>query len=223
MLSWLPKNVSTYGGDMDSIIYLIYYIVLIWFVLTYGAIIYFLFRYRRRTAQRAVYIHGNTFRQYSWILGLGVIILGLDLWIDARGDAVWHKVKIDRPPAAVQVRVTAKQFNWEVLYPGPDKTFDTEDDLQIDGQLHVPVDQVVHVDLTSKDVIHSFFLPNLRLKQDAMPGRHIPIWFEATEAGEYIWPCAELCGTGHTGMRGSLTVHTRENYEAWVKEQWPAS
>ncbi len=223
MLRWLPENVSTFGADIDSLLYLIYYIVTIWFVLTYGAIIYFLIRYRRRPNQRAVYVHGNTFRQYAWILVLGLIVVVLDVGIDIRGAEVWHKVKLNVPPADVQVRVTAKHFNWEVLHPGPDGKFDTQDDHQIDGQLHVPVNKVVHVTLTSKDVIHSFFLPHLRLKQDAMPGRSILVWFEATKPGEYPWPCAELCGTGHTGMLGRLTVHTPETYKEWVTEQWPAS
>lgn len=223
MLSWLPENVSTFGADIDGLIYLIYYIVLLWFVLTYGAIIYLLIRYRRRAGQPATYVHGNTLRQYGWILILGVIVVLMDVWVDIRGEEVWHKIKLSQPPADVHVRVTAKQFNWEVLYPGPDGKFDTEDDLQVDGNLDVPVDKVVHVTLTSKDVIHSFFLPHLRLKQDAMPGRNILVWFEATKTGEYPWPCAELCGTGHTGMVGRLTVHTPEAYKAWVEEQWPAS
>jgi cytochrome c oxidase subunit 2 len=168
-------------------------------------------------------VHGNTFRQYAWILVLGLIVVILDIGIDIRGEEVWNKVKLHVPAADVQVRVTGKQFNWEVLHPGPDGKFDTQDDRQIDGQLHVPVNKVVHITLTSKDVIHSFFLPHLRLKQDAMPGRDIVVWFEATKPGEYPWPCAELCGTGHTGMVGSLTVHTPETYKAWVAEQWPAS
>jgi cytochrome c oxidase subunit 2 len=219
MLSWLPENVSTFGADVDSVLYLIYYIVAVWFVLTYGAIIYFLIRYRRRPGQRAIYVHGNTFRQYAWILVLGLIVVLLDIGIDIHGEEVWQKVKLRVPPADIQVRVTAKQFNWEVLHPGPDGVFDTQDDHQIDGQLDVPVNKVVHVTLTSKDVIHSFFLPHLRLKQDAMPGRNILVWFEATKPGEYDWPCAELCGTGHTGMVGRLTVHTPETYKAWTAEQ----
>ena len=223
MLSWLPKNVSTFGGDVDSIFYLIYYIVAVWFVLTYGAIIYCLIRYRRRPGQRAVYVHGNTARQYGWILGLGVVVLLLDVGIDVRGERVWEKIKGHLPDPAVQVQVTGKQFIWEVVYPGPDGKFATADDRRLDGELHVPVHQVVHVTLASKDVIHSFFLPHLRLKQDAMPGHTITLWFEATEPGDYPIPCAELCGPGHTGMLGQLTVHTPEAYEAWVQAQWPSS
>lgn len=223
MFSWLPKNVSTYGGDVDAILSLIYTVVIVWFFLTYGAIITFLVRYRRRPGHKATYVTGNTLRQYGWVLVLGLIVLLIDIGIDMRGEEVWAKVKRQAPPPDVQVRVTAKQFQWEVRYPGPDGQFDTVDDRRIDGDVHVPVHKVVQVHLTAKDVIHSFFVPNLRLKQDAMPGRLIKLWFEATEAGVYPIPCAELCGTGHTGMQGKLTVHTPEAYEAWIKKQWPAS
>jgi cytochrome c oxidase subunit 2 len=72
-------------------------------------------------------------------------------------------------------------------------------------------------------VIHSFFLPHLRLKQDAVPGREIEAWFEATKPGRYELPCAELCGFGHSGMKGWLTVHSPDEYQKWVKNQWPSS
>jgi cytochrome c oxidase subunit 2 len=217
----MPENVSTYGGDVDALFSLIYVIVSVWFVLTYGAIIYVLIRYRRRRNPHARYLLGNTPAQYGWLLALGLVVLGLDIGIDHRGAAVWDKIKTRVPPSDVQVRVTAQQFSWEVRYPGPDGQFDTVDDVQINGELHVPVQKVVQVTLTSKDVIHSFFLPNLRLKQDAMPGRNITLWFQATKPGVYPLPCAELCGFGHTGMMGRLLVHTSEEYEAWRQKRWP--
>jgi cytochrome c oxidase subunit 2 len=138
-------------------------------------------------------------------------------------EPIWGKIKQEVPPTNIQVRVTAKQFNWEFLYPGPDGKFDTGDDLLLDNELHVPVNRVVQVFLTSKDVIHSFFLPHLRMKQDTLPGRVIQGWFEATKTGVYEIPCAELCGFGHSGMLGHLTVHSGGDYEKWVKEQWPQS
>jgi cytochrome c oxidase subunit 2 len=116
--------------------------------------------------------------------------------------------------------VNGKQFNWDMTYPGPDGEWGTDDDLQLENQLHVPVNEVVHIRLTADDVIHSFFVPQLRLKQDALPGRFINMWFEATKPGTYEIPCAELCGFGHSGMLGYLTVHTEEDYAAWVSERW---
>ncbi len=103
MFSWLPKNVSTFGGDIDSLLYLIYYVVSVWFVLTYGVIIYCLIRFRYQPERKAQYIHGNTPRQYGWVLGLGAIVLLLDISIDVRGEQVWQKIKGQLPEADVEV------------------------------------------------------------------------------------------------------------------------
>ena len=124
---------------------------------------------------------------------------------------------------SVEVRLIAKQFNWEFHYPGPDGQFDTLDDKTIDADLHVPVNKVVRVYLRAQDVIHSFYVPVLRLKQDVVPGREIIAWFEATKTGEYEIPCAELCGPGHSGMLGKLMIYTADDYEKWLQEQWPSS
>lgn len=219
-MNWFPENVSTFGGDIDSLFYLILYITGAWFILTEGLIVYFLIRYRRRQGSKAAYLPGETLHQASWILVPCVVVLVLDLWMDFRGADVWARIKGQVPPGNLVVQVTGKQFNWEILYPGPDGKFGTEDDLQVDNELHVPVNKVVRVVLKSKDVIHSFFLPNLRLKQDAVPGREIQAWFEATKAGEFEIPCAELCGFGHSGMNGKLIVHSEEEYQKWVGERW---
>lgn len=222
-LGWLPENVSTYGSDIDGVIALIYWVTLAWFFLTMGAFVAFLILYRRREGRRATYVQGDRLREAAWILVPLLIVLVLDLWIDFRGAPVWARVKEHIPPTELTIQVTAKQFNWELLYPGPDRTFGTADDVQLDNELHVPVNKPVHVVLKSKDVIHSFFVPTLRLKQDIVPGRAIDAWFEATKPGKYELPCAELCGFGHTGMKGWLYVHSPEEYRNWVKEQWPSS
>lgn len=223
MSNWFPENISTFGGDVDAVFYFIFYITAFWFVLTEGLLFYFLLCYRRRPGRRAAYITGDKFSQLAFLLiPLGIVFV-LDLWIDFRGADVWAKIKGNAPASDIVVRATGKQFNWEFTYPGPDAKFGTEDDLQMDNSLHVPVGKVVHVILTSKDVIHSFFLPHLRLKQDVVPGREIRAWFEAKKPGEYEIPCAELCGFGHSGMNGTLYVHTAEEYQSWLKEQWPKS
>lgn len=219
MLDWLPENISTYGADIDFFFYVIYYLTTGVFILVAGAMVYFLIRYRRREGQKAHYTHGNNTLELVWTGATTVALLLLAIV----SKPVWSEIKETQPPADVEVRVTGKQFNWEVLYPGPDGRFDTEDDYQIDNEVHVPVDSVVHVHLRSKDVIHSFFVPVLRLKQDALPGRTITAWFEATQTGTYEIPCAELCGFGHSGMLGYLHVHSPDEYAAWVEETWPRS
>ncbi|HWP58584.1 MAG TPA: cytochrome c oxidase subunit II [Candidatus Acidoferrales bacterium] len=222
MQNWFPENVSTFGADIDEIFWFIFRITVVWFFITEGLILSFAIKYRRREGQRATYVKGNNRRQLAWILMLGLIVLLLDLWIDIRGAQVWGKIKGQMPSSDLQVQITAKQFNWEIVYPGPDGKLGTGDDLQLENELHVPVGKIVRIVLQSKDVIHSLFLPNLRLKQDAVPGREIHAWFEATKPGKYEMPCAELCGFGHSGMNGWLIVATPEDYEKWAKEHWSA-
>jgi cytochrome c oxidase subunit II len=219
MLSWLPENVSTFGAKIDQIFYLIYYITGATFALVTGLLLCFLILYRHREGRRATYTHGNTTLEIIWTIVPALILVMLAAMSKGR----WDEIKKNVPPGDVDVRVTAKQFNWEIRYPGPDGKFETDDDLQIDNDLHVPVNRVVHVILGSKDVIHSFFVPQLRLKQDALPGRQIVVWFEATKPGTYEIPCAELCGFGHSGMKGSLIVHDPADYEKWLKERWPST
>jgi len=223
MLSWLPENVSTFGGDLDSIFRLIYYIVGVWFVATQAFLIFCLIRYRRREGRRSSHFSGHTLSQAAWILIPCAVVLVLDLWIDYRSHDVWAKVKLTAPKADVVVQITAKQFNWIVTYPGPDGKLGTKDDKKVDNDLHVPVNKVVHVVLRGEDVIHSFYLPHLRLKQDVVPGRNIRAWFQATRPGKFEMPCAELCGFGHSGMKGWLYVHGEADYKEWVQKQWPGS
>lgn len=221
MQRWFPENISTYGGDIDRVFYLIYYIVGFWFVLTLAALLYFVFRYRRRAQGRAAHVRGDRWRELSWILLPAAIVLVLDLGIDAAGARVWEAVKTHFPPGDVHLEVTGKQFNWIVTYPGPDGKLGTADDFTLDNELHVPVGRDIRLTLRSQDVLHSFFLPNVRLKQDAVPGRAIDMWFNATKTGTYELACAELCGFGHYTMRGKLIVGTPEEYDRWIRERSP--
>ena len=219
MLSWLPENVSTFGREVDSLFYLIYYITGTVFLLVTVAMIAFLVMYRQRQGRRAIYSHGNTTLEIVWTVVPAVILILLTFM----SQATWAKIKAHVPPGDIEVQVTGKQFNWEIAYPGPDGKFGTPDDLMVENELHVPVGKVVRVHLLSKDVIHSFYLPNLRLRQDVVPGREILAWFQATKPGKYEIPCSQLCGFGHSGMKGWLYVDTPEDYAKWVKEKWPAS
>ena len=215
---WLPKNVSTYGGQIDSMFHLIYWITSITFIGVAVTLIAFVFTYRHREGRRATYTHGNSTLEIIWTVIPALILVMLGIM--SRG--VWAEIKQTLPAADVTVRVTGRQFAWKFLYPGPDGKFETADDVEIPDEMHVPVNKTVRMEMYAEDVIHSFFVPNLRYKQDVVPGRMIPGWFKATEDGEYEIPCAELCGFGHSGMKGRLFVHTDEGYDAWIKERWPS-
>jgi cytochrome c oxidase subunit II len=214
---WLPQNVSTFGGDIDWVFRLILYVVGFWFVSVQGVLLYFIIRYRRKAGRPAFFNRGETSRELSWVIVPAFVILALDLGIDAAGSSAWEKVKGTPPPSAVTIQVTAKQFNWEFTYPDADGKFGVNA-LSQENELHVPVNKVVRLTLESNDVIHSLFVPNLRLKQDVVPGRKIVAWFEATTPGTYPIACTELCGFGHYSMAASLVVQSESDYQRWLKE-----
>ncbi len=223
-LSWmLPDAVSTFGGEIDSIYYVILWITGIVFVLVEVALITFLIRYRHREGRKAVFTHGSKKAEVVWT----VIPFFIVLFIAFTSNRVWLEVKVaDRthvPANALPLKVTAKQFEWNVTYPGPDGKIDTADDFTKRNQLHLPLDRAVLVELRSEDVIHSFFLPAFRVKQDAVPGMVMHVWFQPTKAGEYVLGCAELCGLGHYRMRGTVTVHERGDFERWEAEEGAAA
>ena len=214
MLQWLPEDVSTFGQEIDSLFYLIYYITAVTFVIVTVLMVVFLIKYRAQPGRRATYTHGNTALEIAWTIAPSILLVILAFV----SRSVWAEIKEHVPPSDVQLQVTAKQFNWEVVYPGPDGKFGTDDDVTMDNDVHVPLGKTVRVLLKSRDVIHSFFVPNLRFKQDAVPGHEIPTWFKVTKPGKYEIPCAELCGFGHSGMRGWLYALPLEEYEAWARD-----
>ena len=215
---WLPENVSSYGEEIDWLFHLIYWITGITAILVFGCLIAFLVIYRDRPGRTATYTHGNTTLEIVWTVVPALILVVLTfLSVPA-----WSKIKMTQPPTDVVIQVTAKQFNWQVAYPGPDGKFGTEDDKRFLDEMHVPMNKPIRVILKSQDVIHSFFVPSFRIKQDAVPGREIAAWFDATKPGKYEWPCAELCGFGHSGMKGWVYVHTPEDYAKWAAENLKA-
>lgn len=217
-ISWmLPPGASTFARDIDWLYYLILIITGVAFVVVEVGLIWFLVKYRERPGRRAHYTHGNNTAEIIWtaIPAVTVVIIGL------LSGGVWNRIKgRDSVPAnAIAYRVHAKQFEWNVTYPGPDGRFDTADDFTRRNQLHIPVDRPVVVELTAEEVIHSFGIPAFRVKQDAVPGMHIRVWFQATAPGTYELGCAELCGLGHYKMRAIVTVHGQAEYERWLGQQ----
>ncbi len=217
-MNWLlPESVSTYGADIDRLYYAILIVTGAVFVLTEVLLVYFLFRYRAREGQKAEYTHGSTKAEVIWTVVPSVIVIGLAFM----SKGVWERLKDPSafPTNGYEIVLTARQFEWEAAYPGADGQLRTADDFTLLNRLNIPVNRPVVIHLESEDVLHSFFVYPFRIKQDAIPGRTIPIWFEVTTTGEYTLGCAELCGFGHYTMDGTVIVQTQAEFEAWEAEQ----
>lgn len=239
----LPELASAHGHKIDFMIYVIHLLMLVLFVGWGIYFVYVLIRFNKRANPKASYegMHSPiaTFVEVGVAVFEGVLLVGLSIpfWaqqVDALPDR----------PDTLEVRVVAEQFAWNIHYPGADgkfgrtdiKFFDAQtnplgldpndpngkDDVITINQFHVPIGRPVLVRLSSKDVVHSFFVPAMRVKQDAIPGMSIPVWFVPTKLGQYDIACAQLCGLGHYRMKGYLTVETESEFEQWLASQTPS-
>lgn len=215
MSAWLPESVSTFAPEIDRIFYLIYYITMVSCIAVLAGMLYILVRYRARKGGRAAYTHGNNGLEIAWTLIPALVFV----MIGVMSAGVWTDIKATSPDTDLVVGIEGSQFNWTMTYPGLDGRLGTSDDYKQENLLRAPVGKPVKVMLTAKDVIHSFFVPQMRLKQDAVPGRIIEVWFEATKEGTYEIPCAELCGFGHSNMKGTLRVLSPEEFDSWARDK----
>ncbi len=214
MFDNMPEAISSFAPDIDYLLKLIYVLTGIFFVGLEGYLVYLVFRYRYKKGQAAKYEHGSR-AQIQWILAFTLIIIVLDFFIDYKGAHVWATVKEELPACDLTVKVQAKQFDWTFFYPDKDGTFGPNA-ISSYREFHVPVGKKIHVILTSLDVIHDFFLPEVRLKQDVMPQRFINEWFDTQKVGTYNIVCDELCGYGHTRMTAVLHVDDQQTFDDWL-------
>jgi cytochrome c oxidase subunit 2 len=240
----LPPVTSAHGHEIDMMIFLVHLLMLVLFVGWGAFFIFTLFRFNKWANPKADY-HGVTNHNSSYV-ELAVAIIEIILLV---GFSIpfWAKQVNAFPnrPDAFEIRIIAQQFAWNVHYPGPDgkfgKTslefFDSQnnplgldpkdpagkDDVYSLNQLHLPAGRPVIIHLTSRDVMHSFFLPEMRVKQDVLPGLSIPTWFTPTKTGKYEIACAQLCGNAHYRMKGFMTVENEDEFDKWIAEQSKAS
>jgi len=212
----LPESASTYGPKVDQIFWAIVWITGFFFFLVQGGLLYFVLKYRERPGREASYVHGNTLLEVVWTVIPALILLGLTL----ASQKVWKEIRYpeNQPANALQVEILAEQFAWNIRYAGPDGQMETADDITTLNQLHLPIGQATSIRIKSKDVIHSFFVPEFRVKQDAVPGLPAQVWLEPTRAGQFDILCAELCGLGHYRMRGFAVTESPEAFQAWLQE-----
>jgi len=235
---WLPVGAAQAAGFIDGQLALTFVLMGIVFLAAQLSLGYFAWRYREQPSSPPVaYSHGNVKLEVVWTVLTTILFVGLNLM----GSSVWASQRFDQAGAgAVQVEVTGMQFAWYFRYPGLDGKYggtsvklmdpsaggeaavglNTSDpaakDDVVTGTMFLPVDREVDLSLRSVDVIHSFFVPSLRFKQDAVPGLNIHMHFKPTTVGEYEIVCAELCGLGHYKMHGMVHVVSQEDFDKWL-------
>lgn len=252
---WLPPNVATFGGSVDGLFYLILWITAFFFVLTEGILVYNMWKFASGPNRRVPYVHGNHRLEVMWtIVPAAILILIGVLQIGTWEDIKYHRAMPKPDKNTQQIEVFARQWEWRLRYPSPEQIEKWDkgegkpelfrdaadvDDVHGVNEMHVYQNAKVLIHLRTRDVIHSFFIPVMRLKQDALPGKVIPVWFESTDYNferdpktggwsprkdkdgkEIIWDiaCAEFCGTRHSMMKGRLYVHKdKADFLAWLR------
>jgi cytochrome c oxidase subunit 2 len=235
----MPPNASEHGGQIDQFIEFSHWFMATLFVGWSAFFIYVLVRFRK--SRHPVADHEGVKSGISTHLEFAVVLIEAVLLI---GFAVplWAR-RVNQFPEgkdAMLVHAIGQQFAWNFHLPGPDGQFGrrkadlisnsnpigldpsdpaSKDDIVTLGELHTPIDRPLIVELTSKDVIHNFCLPHMRMAQDAIPGQVVPMWFKPIKKGNFEVVCGQLCGLGHYSMKGMLVVDSPEEYQAWLKER----
>jgi len=237
---WLPPLASEHGRQIDFLFTTTLVITGAVFILVQLLLAFLVFRYSGSKERKAIYFTENKTLELAWTIIPATILTILIFF----GGRLWSKIQLSEPPKdAFKVEVWGEQFRWTFRYPGKDgkfgrvdlKLISVENPLGIDKNdpaskddifffageenMRIPVNKPVIVYLRSKDVIHSFYVPHFRVKQDAVPGMITRTWFVPTEKGEFEYACAELCGLGHYMMRGVIVVDDEEKVQQWLSEQ----
>lgn len=238
----MPAAISEAGRQIDGQFFLTLAITGVVFVLAQFLLGLFIWRFRGQRRGEARYSHGNNLIEAGGTIVTAVVFITLAVM----GQKVWAGLHLsDLTEEPVRIEITGEQFAWNVRYPGLDGRFGRtspalydaianpvgiepddpagRDDVVMLNQLVVPVDRTVELRLRSKDVLHSFFMPSLRIKQDTVPGLEVPLRFKAEEAGSFEIACAELCGLGHYRMRGFLEIKEPAEFDTWLAEQETAA
>ncbi len=198
-----PQQASVQAGQVDAIYFFMVAVTAFFALLIAGLIVYFSVRYRRRHRDEiGVAIHGSLALELLWTIVPFFIVMGMFAW----GAKVFFDL-YRVPAAAMEIFVVGKQWMWKIQHMGGQREI---------NELHVPIDRPVKLIMGSEDVIHSFYIPDFRVKADVIPGRYNTLWFQATRPGRYHLFCAEYCGTQHSGMIGTVVAMQPADYQAWL-------
>ncbi len=240
---YMPPDYSAHGPELDALNLYVHWLMLILFVGWGLLFLYMLVRFRKSKHATANY-YGTQSHVSKWAeIGVFVVECVLLFGISIPAWSRWAKPEEAKNP--LEIHIVSEQFAWNVHYPGPDHVFgktdsqhitssnplgldpndpNAKDDVATLNQLHMIVNRDVVIRLTSKDVIHSFFLPYMRVKQDTIPGMVVPVHFRPVKvSGAQTWEiaCAQLCGLGHYRMRGQYHVETQADFDKWMASQTP--
>src|SRR5215469_131683 len=197
-----PVKASTMAGNVDALYVFLVVLSTLMSIAIFTMIVVFAVRFRRRRGVEAEQIEGSTPLEVTW----SVVPLGIFMAIFLWGAAIYFQERTP-PQGATDVYVVAKQWMWKLQH---------QEGAREINELHIPVGENVRMIMTSQDVIHSFYVPAFRIKQDVLPGRYTTAWFHATKPGTYHLFCAEYCGTQHSGMIGQVVVMEPAQYQAWL-------
>ena len=203
---WLPNASSSLAGEVDSLFWFVFWVSTIIFAMVVLAKLYFVFKYKRKSENEVPQpVHESKLLEATWIVVPTILVLIVFTW----GFDVFVKLN-SAPPDAYQITVRGKQWLWEYEY---------KEGVQTAQDLYVPAGRPVKLLMSSTDVLHSFYVPEFRIKHDVLPNRYTSVWFEATEPGEYQIYCTEYCGTAHSGMLGKVIALREDDFQAWIVEQ----
>lgn len=209
---WLPEQASTNASHIDALFMFILYLSAFFFVGIVAFMIYFVVRYRKRSAtQTTSPISGHHGLELTWSVIPSIILVGLFIW----GFRSWMDLNVP-PGNAMEVKVTARRWKWQFTYPyhGGIEGVDLQTKVPT---LFVPVNKPVKLLMSSSDVIHSFYVPAFRIKKDVLPNRYTVVWFEATKTGTFDVYCTEYCGRDHSTMFAHVKVLPEEEFNQWVE------
>jgi cytochrome c oxidase subunit II len=201
-------EVSRIAGQVDGVFLFITLMGLIFFIITQGFLIYFAVKYRRKKREEPAetpYITGNHWLEAVWIVIPSLVVLVIFFY----GYSVYRDIRTP-PPNAVEIQVTARQWLYQFTYPNGRTAI---------NEVRVPVGKPVKFLMKSTDVLHGFYLPDFRVKQDILPGSYTYLWVQPEKEGRYDIYCTQYCGTGHSTMRAVLIVMNPEDYEHWAKAE----
>jgi cytochrome c oxidase subunit 2 len=231
-LYWAPEVATVGGKKVDTLLNFIFYLTAAVFVLTQSVYIYYLVKYRKRPGSKAYYSHGNNKLEIIWTAIPTAIFIGLVIY----SNRLWGELHSEPPADSIKIDVVSYQFGWDMRYPGADGRLGRVDvnSYSVDNkfglvnddpagdddfsstELVIPVGKPVHIYLHSRDVIHSFYVPEFRLYQAAVPGRTIAwVWFETTRTGNFELACSQICGSGHYNMKAPIRVVSQEEFNKW--------